>query len=332
MTLIRHYAARTFTRYLLFFAYMGIFLLVFCLYKLPLLAFLYPFLLCLLLGTVVTCIRFLMAYQRHKRVTAMQKTIADVLTTDDFPVHSIEDEDDRALLSILCHVLREEKLQRHNQYKEMTEYYTTWVHQIKTPIASIRLRLDGEDTALARAIAVEVQRTEQYVEMVLVYLRMQGESAATDYVIDTCDIDAIVRDAAKKLSAQFIGKRIAFSMEASHLEILTDEKWLSFVVEQVLSNSLKYTHTGGTISVYTVDKMLCISDTSIGIAPTDLPRVFEHGFTGFHGREDKRATGIGLYLCKRICEKLGHTIELESEPGVGTTVKIGLSRFALHTE
>ncbi|MDE6156147.1 MAG: sensor histidine kinase, partial [Eubacterium sp.] len=118
----------------------------------------------------------------------------------------------------------------------------------------------------------------------------------------------------------------------SNITVLTDEKWLSFVIEQVLSNALKYT-SSGTISVYLENpKTLCIKDTGIGIAPEDLPRVFDKGYTGYNGRSDKRASGIGLYLCRRICTNLGHTITAESILDEGTTIKINLDKEKLVLE
>lgn len=117
-----------------------------------------------------------------------------------------------------------------------------------------------------------------------------------------------------------------------NVSVITDEKWLLFVIEQVLSNALKYTRSGSVSITLEAPKTLCIRDTGIGIAPEDLPRVFEKGYTGSNGRTDKRATGIGLYLCRRILAKLGHSITIASTPGMGTTVRIGLEQDALEVE
>ena len=112
----------------------------------------------------------------------------------------------------------------------------------------------------------------------------------------------------------------------SLIHILTDGKWLSFVVEQVLSNALKYTPAGGRIRIYGDGETLVIADSGIGIRPEDLPRVFEKGFTGYNGREDKKSTGIGLYLCRRVMDRLNHGISIVSRPGQGTLVRLDLSR------
>lgn len=219
------------------------------------------------------------------------------------------------------------ELQEHYEtsYADMTDYYTMWAHQIKTPIAAMRLSLAEQDTPESRALTEELTRIEQYVEMVLCYIRL--ESSDTDYVIKEYPLEDIVRGAVRRFSGQFIRKRLTLELgDLGHM-VLTDEKWLLFVVEQVLSNALKYTKTGG-ITVTCEAGVLKIRDTGIGIAPEDLPRIFEKGYTGCNGRSDMKASGIGLYLCRRICRALGHSITAESGSG-STTVMIDLSRSKL---
>ena len=212
----------------------------------------------------------------------------------------------------------------------MTAYYTLWAHQIKTPIAAMRLTLQNEDTPTSRRLTAELGRIERYVEMVLAYLRLDADS--TDYVLRESDLDPIVRGAVKKFSGEFIARRLALDLQPTGLRVLTDEKWLSFVLEQLISNALKYTPEGRVSIFMEAPATLCIADTGIGIAPEDLPRIFEQGFTGCNGRGDKRASGLGLYLCRRVCRNLGHTIAVESEPGKGTTVRLDLSRKKLTAE
>ena len=181
-----------------------------------------------------------------------------------------------------------------------------------------------------REVLEQLQSVEQYVEMVLGYLRL--ESPSSDYVIRNYALDDIVRQAVRKYASQFIRRRLRLEYTPLNVSVITDEKWLLFVIEQVLSNALKYTRSGSVSITLEAPKTLCIRDTGIGIAPEDLPRVFEKGFTGCNGRTDKRATGIGLYLCRRILEKLGHTIAITSTVGEGTTVRIGLQQDALEVE
>ena len=137
---------------------------------------------------------------------------------------------------------------------------------------------------------------------------------------------ALLRQAVRKFARMFILKKITLDFRETGRTVLTDGKWLSFVVEQVLSNALKYTPAGGRIRIYGDGETLVIADSGIGIRPEDLPRVFEKGFTGYNGREDKKSTGIGLYLCRRVMDRLNHGISIVSRPGQGTLVRLDLSR------
>ncbi len=129
----------------------------------------------------------------------------------------------------------------------------------------------------------------------------------------------------RSFSSDFINKKLRLEYSETGRRVVTDEKWLAFVIEQVLSNAVKYTKAG-SISIFADESgSLCIKDTGIGIAVEDLPRIFENGYTGFNGRADKKASGIGLYLCRRICDDLNHGISAESEIGEGTTIKIDMS-------
>ena len=210
------------------------------------------------------------------------------------------------------------------RYREMVDYYTAWVHQIKTPIAAMRLTLQPDDTPNARRLMSQLLRIEQYVDMVLMYLRL--DEGTSDYVIRACDLDGIIRQSLRKFAGEFIDRKLTLHYEPLHLSVVTDEKWLGFVVEQVLSNALKYTPAGGRIRIYGDGETLVIADSGIGIRPEDLPRVFEKGFTGYNGREDKKSTGIGLYLCRRVMDRLNHGISIVSRPGQGTLVRLDLSR------
>ena len=311
----------------LFFLCCAIFAAVFRLYALPLGAVLYPALLCGVLWLGYALLRFRRAYGKHRILSALTAALTeDMLPPGDTP----EDEDYRRIIALLreARLAREEEAER--KAAEMAEYYTLWAHQIKTPLAAMRLTLQNEDTPLSRRLTAELGRVDRYVEMVLAYLRL--DAAATDYVLREYDLDPLLRASVKKFSGEFIDRRLALDLQPTGLRVLTDEKWLSFVLEQLLSNALKYTPEG-KISVYAEEPaVLCIADTGIGIAPEDLPRIFEPGFTGLNGRTDKRASGLGLYLCRRVCRNLGHGISAESEPGRGTVLRLDLSRKPLQAE
>lgn len=220
--------------------------------------------------------------------------------------------------------------------QEMIDFYSLWAHQIKTPLAAMNLLLQSAENVQGgrdiEEMRMELFKTEQYVDMVLSYLR--AEDMSSDLLLKKYSLDVIVRQAVRKYSRMFILKKIRLEYEPCTEKVLTDEKWFLFVLEQLLSNSLKYTKEG-TIRIRQEPgspAVLLIEDTGIGIQSEDLPRVFEKGFTGYNGRQDKKSTGIGLYLCRMICEKLNHTIMITSEPGKGTTVRLDLSREEVRHE
>lgn len=213
--------------------------------------------------------------------------------------------------------------------RETIDYYTMWVHQIKTPIAAMGLMLQGDESERGREMAAELFRVERYVELVLSYLRLGGES--TDYLIREYPLDPILRNAARKYAPLFIRGKVSLDLRETGLRALTDEKWLQLVVEQLLSNAVKYAPRGH-VKVWSEGERLFIEDDGVGIAREDLPRVFDRGFTGCNGRMDKRSTGIGLYLSRQVCRRLGHTLTIDSELGRGTRVTIGLARPYLEVE
>lgn len=207
---------------------------------------------------------------------------------------------------------------------EIESYYTTWAHQIKNPIAAMRLLIQTHPGQVHRELLNELIKIEQYVEMVLQYVRV--DNVSTDYVFRSYAIDDIIRPVLRKYASMFITKDVTLEYESIGVDVVTDEKWLMFVVEQIISNALKYTPSGVISITHTADNELLIADTGIGIDSTDLPRIFEKGYTGFNGRYEKTSTGIGLFLVNRIMHKLGHSVRIESEVGVGTRVYIGLQR------
>lgn len=307
-------------------AFICIFALSFALYHLPLAAVAYPTGICLLLGCLLVANPIRKAHQKHETLTRICLHSWNTVIDELLPYDTIEDEDYRHIIEHLCREIRSIEAQTDSSRKEMIDYYSTWVHQIKTPIASMRLHLKTVDTVLARKLLSDLLHIEQYVDMVLTYLRMGSNT--TDYVFREVALDNILRENIRKLRGDFIVKNLALQYEPSGVTVVSDEKWLSFVVGQILSNSLKYTKEGAVTITMEALKTLCIKDTGIGIAPEDLPRIFEQGYTGYNGREEKRASGIGLYLCKQICDRLGHTISVTSTPEVGTEVRIDFSQFS----
>ena len=313
----------------LFALFAAIYMLVFTLYGLPMDATLYPLGLCLSIGLIVLVWDYRQVSRQHKMLSAIQ-SMTDAVTIALPAADRIADCDYQRIIHLLCQEQSQRDSDMTLRYQEMIDYYTVWVHQIKTPIASMRLNLQNEDTPLARQLSLDLTRIEQYVEMVLTFLRLDSDS--TDYVIREHDLDTIVRQAVRKFAGEFIARKLKLVYDPTDAKVITDDKWLSFVVEQVLSNALKYTPAGSIHIYLEAPKTLCVRDTGIGIAAEDLPRIFEMGYTGCNGRTDQKASGIGLYLCRRICRNLGHSIHAASVPGEGTLIRIDLAQAKLEVE
>jgi signal transduction histidine kinase len=302
-----------------------IFAAVFFLYRIPLDPILYAALLSACIGLVLLGLDFWRFFSRHRVLLQLRQNIAHALDQLPEPGDLLE-ADYQALVKDLLQKGARREAEFRQGLQELEEYYTLWAHQVKTPIAAARLLLQtgsgGENTS---GLELELFKIERYVEMVLQYLRVESPSA--DLVIRASSLDGIVRQAVRRYAPLFIRKRISLEYEGIDLDVLTDAKWLGFVLEQLLANALKYT-SQGRIAIYLdrdASHTLVIEDTGMGIAPEDLPRIFEQGYTGYTGHRERHSTGIGLYLCKRILDRLGHTIEVESKVGQGTRVKIGLA-------
>lgn len=305
---------------------LGICSAVFRLYGLPLESVAYAVALCSALGAVLFAVGYFQFLRRHRELERLLGRLTEkVLPLP--PPRGLLEADYQVLLQALASDRADLALESRNRLRDMTDYYTLWAHQIKTPIAAVRLLLQEEPRP---ELEGELLKIEQYVEMVLGYLRLG--SSATDYVLRSCPLDPLLRQSIRKYARLFILKKISLDFQETGRTVLTDEKWLAFVIEQLLSNAVKYTPEGGTIRVYGDGETLVIADSGIGIREEDLPRVFEKGFTGFNGREDKKSTGIGLYLCSQVMERLNHGISIASRPGQGTLVRLDLSRTSVNTD
>lgn len=315
---------------LVFLLFIIIFGGVFFLYSLPLKAILYPALICMIIGGIILFLDYRKAFSKHKRLSEIEKLNSALM--ERFPALETQDDIDyQNIIESLRGEINEIQTKEDLRYQDTVDYYTTWVHQIKMPIASMRLTLQNEDSDTARQISEDLFRIEQYVEMVLTFLRMGSDSS--DYMFNEYDLDEIVKGCVKKFASQFIRKKIKLNYESLNVKVLTDEKWLAFVIEQLLSNAVKYTPAGGKVTIdLEKSKTLCIRDTGIGIASEDLPRIFEKGYTGYNGRSDKKASGLGLYLCKCICDNLGNSITANSSLDSGTVMRINLNRKELKIE
>lgn len=301
---------------------------VFYLYGLPAESVLYAAALCL-----VPCLGFLIVdiVSYSRRVRALRELLRNIRVSIERlpePRDGVE-----GAYDALLRELWDEKSKLDAEYsasrREAEDYYAMWAHQIKTPIAAMRLLLQQGTEPDGAAVSAELFRIEQYVEMVLSYQRLGSDTV--DLVLRRVELGRVVRGCVRKFAGLFIMKKLPLELGEVGLEVLTDEKWLAFVIEQLLSNALKYTREG-SINIRVEGRSLVIEDTGTGIAPEDLPRLGERGFTGYNGREEKGSTGLGLYLCRRVCDKLGHSLRFESELGRGTRAVIGFPDCRLDVE
>lgn len=308
-----------------------IFYILFLLYALPM----EPFMYAVLLSVSCTLILGICSYIKFNKHHKILKDLKNNIVLSDYMLPStinLIEEDYQELIKEIDKGRLEVINEQNKSYSDMIDYYTVWAHQIKTPIAAMRLILQSEKTEENDELLEQLFKTEQYVEMVLQFLRLKDMNS--DLLIKSYSLDDIVKQAVRKYSKTFIRKKIKLNYNDLNCNVLTDEKWLGFVIEQILSNSLKYTNAG-EVSIYMDYKeaqTLVIHDTGMGIELEDLPRVFEKGFTGYNGRADKKSTGIGLYLSKQVLSKLSHSITIESEIGKGTKVKIGLKSLKVNFE
>ena len=221
-----------------------------------------------------------------------------------------------------------------NQFKENNDFMTAWVHEIKTPITTSKLLLESqelEDSAFISSITEEMDKIEDYVEKVLYYSR--SDNFSKDYIISEVFVNNIVKESLKKHSFLFIKKHISLVNNISEsLYINSDRKWLLFIVDQLVSNALKYTDSKGTIKFSTRENekevLLIVEDSGSGVKKEDMDRLFTKAFTGSNGRNiNMKATGLGLYLSQKLAKKLGHYITLESEYGKGTSVYVHFPKW-----
>ena len=213
------------------------------------------------------------------------------------------------------------------RYTDLMDYYTLWVHQIKTPIAASQLLVqDVTDRNIRSLLEQEIFKIDAYTHLVLQYLRL--ENFHDDLQLKQVALEQLVKEVVRKYSLFFIQKGLTINLDDLDVKVISDEKWLLVIIEQILSNSLKYTKGGG-IEIYFKDNTLYLKDSGIGIKDSDILRVFERGFSGYNGRLTQQSSGLGLYLSKKIADQLGHEISISSQVGQGTTVSIHFQKKKL---
>lgn len=284
-------------------------------------------------GLLVLCGVAICIWGERKKSTFINKQIA--LNADTEPEECKEiirllethgeyiDSDYIELIKAIQGIYEAQNVRFREEYHAKQEFFGMWAHQIKTPIAALQLLLQSGELIDASECRQELFKIDNYVAMALNYLRF--DSMSNDLEFAQYSLDELIRQILKKYASVFIHRHIGVERKNLDKRVLSDEKWLGVALEQVISNALKYTEEGSiSIEAYSIANAveLRITDTGIGIRQEDLPRIFEKGFTGYNGRIDKKASGLGLYLCKGILDKLGHEISITSEEGIGTTVTV----------
>ena len=318
---------------LLFVIFAVIFWTVLFLYNSNTEAVLYATILCIFVAGIFMMLHFNRFIKKHKN---LQKCVDNansnpILINDEFTEPSnIIEQDYQTIIQTILEQYKNQCIKEESLRQDMMDYYSTWVHQIKTPIASMQMKLQMEDTESNRKLLADLFHIEQYVEMVLCYIRLDSESS--DLILKKYDLDFILKESIHKYAGEFVHKRLSLDYKQTNKQVLTDEKWLSFIVDQVLFNAIKYTNKGSITIFLNEEDILVIRDTGIGISAEDLPRIFEKGYTGYNGRLQKKSTGIGLYLSKKAADKLSCRMWIESELGTGTSVYIDLHKSPLELE
>ena len=306
----------------------AIFTGIFYLYRIPTEASLFAGMIYFLITLIGVSIHCILSWKKYSLIN--QYLFLPYGEIHDLPkAESAVEENYQNLIESLIKQLRQADTRWATYHQESMDYYTTWVHQIKAPIAAMRLILQGEDTSEHHELENELFRIEQYVEMVLGYVRL--DSSSSDLVLHRFPLDNLIRTVIRHFAPLFIRKRLHLVYTGTDEIVLSDEKWLSFILEQLLSNAIKYTPKG-SITITVQGQCLSISDTGIGIAPEDLPRIFEKGFTGYNGRGDQKATGIGLYLCRETAKRLGHRLSAASALQQGSVFTLDMTPINLTIE
>lgn len=257
----------------------------------------------------------LVRYQQNIRVIRQMKM-------EDYDSLSLEGEYAKDYIEKLKREHIREMNEIQSKQKEHYDFIVSWFHEIKTPIAVIRLLQQTEMDA--NSLREEIGKIENYVDQALYYAKL--DSFSQDYDIQNCDSIQISKEIIKSHSKTFISKKIRINLQFHSLKVQSDPKWLQFIINQLLTNSLKYTENGGEITISAnntpQEKQLLIRDNGIGISQKDLPRIFNRGFTGETGRTYTSSTGMGLYLAQALSNKLGHYITCTSEMGSFTQFTI----------
>lgn len=285
------------------------------------------------LNLVYHVTRYMKKNVYYKKIYELADNLTEMLFIDEFINEPLSSETNiyHKLLQKSCINYRSELAETEKMRDEYREYIESWVHEIKLPISIIKLICEKIDTTDSRSIKEENEIIEKYVEQALFYARSYNVN--NDYFVNETDLLPVVKKALKKHRSQFIAKDVHLDICKNSANILTDAKWLEFVTSQLLDNAVKYSHIEHPRVSISIEQSahgvtLTITNNGKGISKQDTKRIFEKGFTGENGRITEHSTGMGLYLCNKICDGLGHKIIVESTADK-TSVSIAFSSLSL---
>lgn len=297
----------------------AVFALVMALSRIPADAAIYAGLLCSVVAAALSAADFIRFRARHSALQQILIQLPQGLERLPAPEDALE-----ADLHALLHAMADQHgaliTQEDGRHQQLVDYFTQWSHQVKTPLAAVRLLLQRGDHPEQLALEDELQKVERYADMALNFIKL--DQKVDDFHFADHLIKPLVQQAVRGFARSFVLKRLSVELDVPEdARATTDARQFSFVLEQLLSNAVKYTMSGGVhITWDEGQRSLCVLDTGPGIQPEDLPRVGELGYTGFTGRIDRQATGIGLYLCRRTCQRLSIHLQIDSVLGQGTRV------------
>lgn len=318
---------------LIYIVFLGLLEVLLFIFEVNYFLMIYLLLIGLILEGVYLCQRYMKKYRYYKKVKAKldileQKCmITEMLELPDFA----EGEFLYEILQTCNKSMNDEILKYKIEAAGYREYIEMWIHEVKTPLAATRLILENHPSEITRAMDEEMQQINYYLEQALYYAR--SNSVEKDYLVKELSLKEVVENAVKANAKSLIGNKIKIKIENLDQKIFSDEKWVLFILNQVISNAIKYKKEEAEISFCARceknEILLEIRDNGIGISPKDLPRITDKGYTGTTGRNYQKSTGMGLYLCKKLCSKLQLSFYIKSKEEEYTKVTIGFPRNSM---
>jgi len=305
--------------YGMYLVFWGLIFLTFYLYEFSFAPFLDGWLFTAFVLVVYSIVSFYRSFRKQKQLELLATKDLQLSNLVFLPkAATLSEQTYQKVLRLVLENKNQEQEELQQKQRAMLDDFGLWLHQIKTPVAALDLLIQSGQLD-PRTMKNEVFKINEYLQMILNYMRQNLDQA--DLVFQQLSIEKIIKSVVKKYATFFSQKNLSLQLGKLEGKVYSDQKWLIFILEQVIFNAIKYTENG-TISISFSDNQLTIQDTGIGIRSEDLPRVFEKGYTGRNGREQQRASGLGLYLSQEAAGKLGCRLYIESEVKKGTTVTI----------